>query len=271
MKINKSNTKIILYIGLLLGFTISNTFAKESYITTSAAMIGMSMDYKEYSTSGVLLDSEESTYSELTGTEMSLGYVYNKDMSGYSHIKLNLLLLSGETKYIGSYLNSGDPYGSVVSSTQNSIIDTDVSIKHTNISRNNFEFSYGVGLGYREWERALSASQIEVYKWYYITPIVGVSVRVTDKVKVGANIEYQHGFDTVMTSSNPKLDFTLGGANIWEFSVPISYNYNKNIYLFFEAIFSKQTIIESNVNSGYYEPDSTAYNNYLKFGAAFKF
>jgi len=207
----------------------------------------------------------------MTGAEMSLGYVFDKDESAYSHVKLNLLLLGGETKYVGSYLGSGLPYGSVVSKTQNTIWDTDVSFIHTNIYKNNFEFSYGLGLGYREWERALSASQIEVYKWYYLKPIIGLSAMVFDNVKLGLNIEYQHGFDTIMTSSNPKLDFTLGGANIFEFSVPISYNYNKNLDLFFEATFSKQTIIESNVNGGYYEPDSTAYNNYIKFGLAFKY
>lgn len=263
--------RIILYIGLLLSFTISNIFAKESYITSSVAIVGMSMNYREYNKVGVLIDSEESSYSEMTGAEMSLGYVFNKDDLAYSHIKFNLLLLGGETKYIGSYIGSGQPYGSAVSKTQNIIWDTDVSFIHTDILKNNFEFSYGLGLGYREWERALSASQIEVYKWYYFKPIIGVSVMVWDKVKLGANIEYKHGFETVMTSSNPKLDFTLGGANILEFSIPISYNYNKNMDLFFEATFSKQTINESNVNSGYYEPDSTAYNNYLKFGVAFKF
>ena len=271
MKINKQNRKIILYIGLLLSFTISNISAKESLMTASVAMVGMSMDYREYDKTGAILDSEESPYTDITGAEMSLGYVFNKDMSAYSHIKLNLMLLSGETKYIGSYIGSGQPYGSVVSKTQNIILDTDVSFIHTNIYNSIFEFSYGLGLGYREWERALSASQVEVYKWYYFKPIVGVSVKVADRVKLGANIEYQHGFDTVMTSSNPKLDFTLGGANIWELSVPISYNYNENMDLFFEATLTKQTIIESKVNSGYYEPDSTAYNNYLKFGVAFKF
>ena len=271
MKINKSNTKIILYMGLILSFTISNISAKESHMTASVAMVGMSMDYREYDKSGSILDSEESPYTDITGAEMSLGYVFDKDTSAYSHLKLNLLLLSGETKYVGSLLGSGNPYGSYVGKTQNIILDTDVSFVHTNIYKNIFELSYGLGLGYREWERALSASQIEVYSWYYVKPIIGVSVKVADRVKLGANIEYQHGFDTVMTSSNPKLDFTLGGANIWEFSFPISYNYNENLDFFFEATLTKQTIIESNVNSGYYEPDSTAYNNYLKFGTSFKF
>ncbi len=240
-------------------------------------MVGMSMDYREYDINGQILDSEESEYGDITGTEISLGYLFDKDESAYSHVKINLLSLSGETKYIGSLLSGGGPYGSVVSTTQNAIIDTDVSYIHTNIYNNIFEFSYGIGLGYREWERALSASQVEVYKWYYLKPVIGMSAMLSDRVKLAANIEYQHGFDTVMTSSNPELDFTLGGATIWELSIPITYSYNKNIDLFFEATFQKQVIVASGAEydalSGkyYYEPDSTAYNNYLKFGVAFNF
>ncbi|WP_373036794.1 hypothetical protein [Sulfurimonas sp.] len=206
--------KKIIYICVLLSFTISNISAKKSNFTASAAIVGMSMDYSEYDNSGNILDSEESPYSDITGAEMSFGYVFDRDELEYSHIKINLLLLSGETKYIGSYLGSGQPYGSVVSKTQNTIWDTDVSFVHTNIYRDNFEFSYGVGLGYREWERILSASQVEVYKWYYLKPLIGLNVSVTDRVKLGLNVEYQHGFETIMTLSNPKLDFTLGGANI---------------------------------------------------------
>lgn len=146
MKINKSNTKSIIYIGLLIGLTLSNAIAKESNMTASASIVGMSMDYKEYDTSGTLLDSEESSYSDITGTDMSLGYIYDKDNSSFSHIKLNLLVLSGETEYTGAYL-SGGSYGSVVSTTQNSIIDTDMSFTHTKLYKNNFEFSYGIGLG----------------------------------------------------------------------------------------------------------------------------
>lgn len=131
MRIYKS--KIIFYIGLLLSFSVSNAFAKESHMTASAAMVGMSMDYKEYDKSGKLLDSEESPYNDLTGVDMSIGYIFDKDSLGYSHIKANLLLLTGETKYVGSILGSGQPYGSYVSRTQNIIYDIDVSYIHTHI------------------------------------------------------------------------------------------------------------------------------------------
>lgn len=101
--------------------------------------------------------------------------------------------------------------------------------------------------------------------------MVGVGITLKEKLYLGVFVEYQYGFDTKMTSSNPNLDFTLGGADIWEFSIPITYDYSQNIDFFFEATFQKQTIIESDVNSGYYEPESTAYNDYLKLGFEVKF
>ncbi len=66
-------------------------------------------------------------------------------------------------------------------------------------------------------------------------------------------------------------EFTLGGADIIELSLPISYKYNEKLDMFFEYVYQKQTIEKSNVVSGYVEPDSTAKNQYLKAGFAFKF
>lgn len=263
------------YIFLLLMLITTNVFAKDNTFTSSVSFVGMSMDYKEYAMDGELLDSEESSYSDITGAEMSIGYMLSQDISSSSEVKFNFMILGGETKYTGSYIGSGLGYGSVVSTTQNTIIDTDISYKRKNIFKNSLELSYGIGLGYREWERALSASQIEVYSWYSIRPTIGIGTTIKEKFNLGISVEYQQGFDTKMTSSNPKLDFTLGGADILEFSVPFRYEHNENIEFFVEAIFQKQMIIESDVEYdgayGYYEPESTAYNNYMKFGVQYRF
>ncbi|MEN8303038.1 MAG: hypothetical protein ABFQ64_03070 [Campylobacterota bacterium] len=267
--------KLFLYLCIFFIFTATNTFAKEGAFTSSVSFVGMSMDYREYDLSGELLDSEESSYLDLAGIEISLGYTISEDSSSSSDIKFNLMSLGGKTRYIGSYIGSGQPYGSVVSTTQNTIIDLDVSYQHSEILKNNFKLYYGLALGYREWERALSASQIEVYSWFSIRPIVGVSATIKEKFNLGISLEYQHGFDTKMTLLNPRIEFTLGGADIFEVSVPLSYKYKDNIELFLEATLQKQIIIESDVKyigaDGYYEPESTAYNSYLKLGVAYRF
>ena len=260
----------IFFLLLLFIFATTNIFAKDIGLTTSVSSVGMSMDYREYADiTGELLDSEESDYWDITGVEMEVGYLFNKSTTSSSQIKVNLLILGGTTVYKGSYIESGEPYGSVVSSTENVIIDTDLSYIQIYALKNNFELRYGIGLAYREWERALSDSQIEVYSWYSLRPMIGLDVSIKEKFTLGAKIEYQYGFDTIMTISD--LEFTLGGADIWEVSFPASYAINPKAHLLFEAIFQKQTIVRSNVVSGFYEPRSTAYNNYLKFGFEYRF
>ncbi len=261
---------------VLLILVSMDIYAKDKDFIFSAFLVGMSMDYKEYARNGELLDSEESSYLDLVGVEMSLGYVMDQDIFSSSEISFDFMILGGETQYVGSLRDSDEKYGSYIDSTFNNIIDTDVSYKRSHILKNSVEFTYGVGLGYREWKRALSASQVEVYSWYSIRPIVGVSATVIDGFNLGINVEYQFGFDTIMSASDLNYNFTLGGADILEVSLPITYEYDENINFYFEATFQKQTIVESDKlyidsNRYYQEPKSTAYNNYLKFGASYKF
>lgn len=254
-----------------------NIFAKDTAFSTSVSLVGMSMDYREYDLNGQLLDSEESSFVDLAGVDLNLEYTIANSRYSSSKVKVNFMILGGETKYVGSYINSGLPYGSVISSTQNSIIDTDITYKRSEFFKNSIELIYGIGLGYREWERALSASQVEVYSWFSIRPTVGVSGSLNKKLKLGILVEYQYGFETKMSASNLNHTFTLGGADILEVSFPVRYMYSKNIDFFFEAILQKQIIVESDrlyTSDGskyYYEPESTAYNNYLKFGVGYKF
>ncbi len=185
------------------------------------------------------------------------------------------MLLKGDTTYKGAYLNSGLGYGSVISTTKNSIVDMDISYKRTNIMSNEFELNYGIGIGYRSWNRELSSYQLEIYEWYSFRPTIGMTFAINKKFSIGAFLEYQFGINPTMSESYHGLDFTLGGADIVELSLPVNYKYNEQVNFFFEATFQKQTIKESTVEyyggTGYYEPDSTANNQYLKLGLAFKF
>ncbi len=255
---------------LLLILVSINTFAEESPFTSTASLVSMSMGYTEYDSSGNILDSEDSSYIELGGVEVSLGYTINKDVSSSAEITFSLMILMGETTYTGSYIDSEVGYGSVVSTTLNTIWDKDISYKQSRVFNDEFEINYGIGLGHRYWERGLSTSQVEVYSWYSIRPMFGINTINKENFNLGMFIEYQYGFDTKMKSSNPKLEFELGGADILEVSFPVSYKY-ESIDLFFEAVLQKQMIKKSNLNSGYYEPQSTAYNSYLKLGLECRF
>jgi len=61
-----------------------------------------------------------------------------------------------------------------------------------------------------------------------------------------------------------------------EFSLPLEYALNKNLALRGSYTYQYQKIRESNVvydnmGKGYVEPQSKAYNQYIKFGVIFKY
>lgn len=263
------------YTFLLCMLIATNIFAKEIPLSASVSFIGMNMDYREYDLNGNILDSEDSSYLEMGGVEVSFAYRLSEDSLSSSEVKLNGMILGGATKYTGSYINSGLPYGSVVSTTANKIIDTDIVYKRNSHFKNQISLSYGIGIGYRKWKRSLSVSQVEVYSWYSFRPVLGISY-IREKLNFGISIEYQFGFDAKMSASDLNHTFRLGSADILELSFPVSYIYDENIDFFFEVVLQKQSIIESdklyiNSTSYYYEPESTAYNSYIKFGAGYKF
>ncbi|MBU0632059.1 hypothetical protein KKA17_05385 [bacterium] len=266
--------KNILHVGIVISLLTCDALAYENNFQYSLAFVGMGMDYKEYNPNGVLLDSETSSLGEITGYEMGLDYILDSDRYTSDEIGIDLMVLDGKSAYKGSLLGSGNPYGSYVSTTQNSFIDTSIKYKHTDIYEGMLHFSYGLGLGYYAWNRKLSSSQEELYSWFSLRPMLGLSVDI-DQFNVGITAEYQYGFNTKMHSSNPALDFTLGSADIFELTLPFIYNYNHETEFFIKTVFSKQTIGKSdNVSDGshtYYEPDSTSYSSYVKAGIAFKF
>jgi len=267
-----------LFSVVLLFLVSVNIYAKELPYSASVSLVTMSMDYREYDFNNNLLDSEDSSYLDISGIEVGFDYELDKNIVSSSKISFNFMILGVYTEYIGSLRNSTEGYGSEISTTYNTIIDTDITYKRNYLFRKNLELTYGMGLGYREWERRLSSTQVELYSWYSIRPMVGIR-SLGNKFSLGILLEYQYGFNTIMGVSEPSIshDFTLGGANILEISFPISYVYNKNTNLFFEAIMQKQMITESDrlyTDDGsryYYEPESTAYNNYLKFGVEYRF
>jgi hypothetical protein len=264
---------IIITGGILL---TCNAFAEDNNLKYSLAFVGMSMDYKEYDQSNTLADSENSSLGKIAGYDMSLGYLFNRTDSSSSvdEAAFNVSMLNGKSDYVGQSLNNPQGYGSVVSTTQNRFIDTSLDYKHTQRYQNFLDFSYGLGVGYHSWYRELSSIQSELYEWYSLRPMVGVTM-VMDKFSLGVTGEYQYGYNAVMSATNPSINFKLGGADILAVSFPLRYNYNKNLEFFTQYTMTKQSIKKSNeVQSGglyYYEPDSTSYQNYLKIGATFKF
>ena len=248
--------------------------AQQNRFNYSLSLVEMNMDYKEYDDNEALLDSENSDLGDLIGYEMNLAYLFNINDAGSDEVAIRVMNLYGKSTYRGSILGSSDPYGTLVSRTKNRFIEGDVSYRHTYVLKKRYHISYGIALGYHGWNRELSSVQEELYEWFFIRPMVGVSADMRN-FNLGALIRYQYGFNATMTSSNPSLEFRLGSVDVFEIAFPVRYDFSDRLDIFAEATFTKQIIKKSNsVTSGvytYYEPDSTSSQNYLKLGMTFKF
>jgi hypothetical protein len=88
-------------VGIML-VSSTSLMAKELHNSYSLALVGMSMDYKEYAPQ--LLDSEESSFTDIGGFEMGYGY----KLSDESKINASVMYVAGYSNYVGSILGSGN-------------------------------------------------------------------------------------------------------------------------------------------------------------------
>lgn len=231
---------------------------------------GLKMDYREYNRADAILDSEKSDSFGIGGLDTSLETTLSTRGTSRTSVVMSYLMMQGETQYVGSILGSGNPYGSLVSKTQNTIYQPEMYLKQSWIDSNS-ELYMGLGGGYRFWERELSATQIEDYEWYYWKANMGVLYNLRNNLSMGGEVSYTKAFSPKMTSSNPALVFTLHNVYSYGLSIPIVYKVNDRIGLRFESRFEQINIDDSDANSGYYEPRSTTNNIYTKLGVDFHF
>ena len=268
----QNSLKILFFLFFLFS---SSLFAKELKVVYKIAFVGMAMDYSEYDDNGALFDTEESSLHEIGGVDMGYHFFFDYEDNSYSELNFDVLYVSGYTDYTGSLLNSNNPFGSFTSKTLNDVID--ISFRYQNNQQINklMAISYGLGIGYRYWQRQLSRTQVEGYEWFSLRPLVGIDFNIVEGTYLNFNAEYQYGLNPSMSASNVSSDFDLGGANILKLKVGLAYIVTEHIDMYVDAVFERQKITKSNTieegTKAYYEPDSTAYNKYLKVGIAFKY
>ena len=257
---------------LVLSFIVSaGLYASQSKLSTSVSLQTMSMDYREYLPSGKILDSEKSNFHELGGVEVGVDYLLVSSARSTLELNSNLNFLGGYTDYVGSLRGTRGEYGSVLSRTVDYIFDFDIALQNKYKLMKNVELTYALGLGYRFWKRMLSENQAEDYKWFSLRPMLGINYQVMDKIMCGLEVQYEHGLDTIMYASDTGSTYDLASANILKYSFAVMYDYSDAINILFKYIYEKQEIEASNIINGFYEPQSTAKNQYLKIGLDFKF
>ncbi len=242
--------------------------------TVELFVVGKSMDYREYDIQGVLLDSEESDYGDITGVEAALTHSFAHQRGFYAKVELRLSRLYGQSVYKGSVLGSGDPYGSVVSVTDNTVTQGALMLKGVYLLSQSVNLKAGIGIGKYEWERTLSSIQNEIYTWYPLELLAGGSFRFeeADAFDFDGELFYKRGLSPVMSATNIPEEFKLGGVECYGFRLHLLYKLESRLHLVLGYEYEYQKIKRSNVVAGgYYEPDSEDSRSTLKAGLQYAF
>jgi hypothetical protein len=216
-------------------------------------------DYRETNATS-LLDTETSDIGKVAGGYLRFHKILRENsLGGRDGFELYGSLSKGTTRYTGSALDSGKPYGSLHSSTSNTYEDLQF-----NLTRNFMEYglvyTLRAGLGYYEWERELSVSQVESYSWNYVQLGIGVSQTFDRAWKIAMDLNGHYGFNRTMEADftgTEHLQFDLGRVYTVRAGVPLTIPLSPERSLLFRLEYEYTKIGKSNVVSAYYEPDGT--------------
>lgn len=229
-------------------------------------------DYTE--TQGpVVLDTEDSDFGDITGGyarfSMSL---WENVYGGKDGLEFYASHTSGDTRYIGSILGSGQPYGSVVSTTENTYDEIQANYVRS-FSGAAMDYTVRLGLGYYEWERALSAIQVETYYWYFLQAGVGFEERLADNWSLGFDLTGQYAIYKQMDAEMPglSLSFDLGNTYTIRAGIPLKVAITDALSLTFRGEYEFTSIGHSDIVLGYYEPNSEQKNWNLSAGIGYRF
>ncbi|MDD2368324.1 MAG: outer membrane beta-barrel protein [Sulfuricurvum sp.] len=228
----KKHKLIVLFLSLAVA-----SFAHENEF--SFGLSSMSMDYMEYKDNGDKADSEKA--DTLPGFTLS----YKTSISNGGFIDADFSQYYGNTNYVGSALNNPNgQYGDVTATTESTISDGSIGYSEQKIYDNYLVFMR-LGIGYRNWERALSDGHTEEYKWPYGTVKLGFLGNMTGNDTLGLSAEYHQAFSPQM-KSNKYGTFDLGRTDGFSIIVPWEHTLSANWALKFTYMYQTWDIKKSN-------------------------
>ena len=197
-------------------------------------------NYTERDFNDQKLNTEESNFFEIGGVYASYSYKLKEtnypDANVAHYINFYGSYTGGNTDYTGSKLVGTNNFGSINNTTVNSFYEVEVNIKQVkyyDISSRYVLF----GLGYKEWERELSSSQLETYHYRYIQIAIGGEKQIYKNWSLGLDLTVQLGFDQEMdadfaeTSQTNTLNetFKLGTVYTYKIATPLVIPINKQL------------------------------------------
>jgi len=257
--------KIFYGLLLLTSFSYADSLNKFNF---EFSYLGLTQNYKEYDTSDSILDSEISKNLGLNGIKIGINYDFFKYRNIHNYIGINYYKVEGNTEYKGSLLNGNQPYGSIVSISQNKIYEYEGLIK-SEIFLHNFSIFSEFSFGNRYWKRTLSSIQEEDYEWYFLKAKLGTKINIYKNFFIGLNTDYKYAIKPTMKFDS--LSFNLNNVYSYSIGIPLILSVNDKLSFNIENKYENIHIFDSDYNQGYYEPRSTTHNIYTKIGMNYKF
>ena len=248
---------------VLVQILVAETF-KPPTIIIETGIQGKHMDYEEVDELGDILDTEKSKIDELKGYFISLKYkVADGTIMGNSnYLEIKASTLNGNTDYTGAYIGSGLGYGSLKSKTSNDIDEVEVNFYETEYAQDHIGFIFA-GLGYRKWDRQLSGTQLEKYRWLNFNIGMGGETEIVPNyMRIGLDAAIKMSLWKEMKIETPTFNetFKLGTVTTMVVGVPLVTHLNEYFDFIIRVEYEYMKIEKSNVIEGYYEPESESHN-----------
>jgi hypothetical protein len=229
------------------------------------------MDYLE------TVDNEpySSEKGDLAYTKFTLGYdapLRSWIGNGKTRFEVSYKLSDTNTDYTGAYF--GQPFGSLKTQTSNSFQEFELRVKGLDRGEDYISGIY-LSTSYYQWDRELSATQIEVYK-YYTIGVGGEYLKSLGDISIGVDgmlwIALDEQMDLELKSYNYKTTLELGDTYGYEIGIPVVYEFSESFQLNARAAYKFRQIGVGTVNeAGFYEPESTTDYALVELGARFSF
>jgi hypothetical protein len=259
----------------ILGLSLCAMLATTSVMADQLSISANAMDfnYKEYSLyDGQLMDSEAASYLYGFTAKYEHTLFGSSTTTNQGVLFTHISLYSGNSNYVGAYLGSSQPYGSLTGTTKNEIINGKLGYRQYKNLASVTLYSQ-LAIGYRYWDRKLSSAQDEKYQWAYGNIEIGMDGHLTPNDRLGLHLSYDLAINPTMkaTIAAENYTFDLGKTYGYAFTVPYTHRFTARLSMQIAYTYQQWRISASNFVNNYYEPRSTTIQNIGSVGLIYNY
>ncbi|MEF3191719.1 MAG: hypothetical protein K6347_04095 [Campylobacterales bacterium] len=227
-----------------------------------------SMDYLETVAGAPFSREESNLFGSLPGIGAAANFTLLTDDYGNIEAGGSAVWYRGSTDYTGSY--QGGKYGSLVGTSSASILESELHLSSTQYLDKSTFFQTRLLAGYTSWERGLSSTQTEIYRWPWVGADIALGGKQAKVLEGSLRAGFEYALNPTMKWREMEYTFDLGGVTLWYFEVPMKI-YEGPYYAGITLRHETQRIRASNTINGYSEPSSTTKTTTISLQLGYEF